>query len=265
MKMPSKVERRYLLQEFRVTDGDKPAIQGYAAVFDSPSEDLGWFTESLDPHAFDAVMGSNPDCRALWNHNPDVVLGRTTSGTLKLSIDARGLAYEIDPPDTQAARDLMVSLKRKDVTGSSFGFIVKRDQWTDEPDGSATRRILEIEELLDISPVTYPAYVSTSSSASRIPASCPAEIRSRLEARKAAVEPDATLCECECAQCVGGDCGICSDPDCDQEHCACQPNRSARSKTAAKRVDGHDDVSDDDRSWKELTELRVQVAQHRAA
>ena len=83
-------------------------------------------------------MGSNPDVRALWNHNPDHVLGRTTANTLALTLDARGLAYVIDPPDTQMARDLIVSMRRKDVTGSSFGFITRRDQWTDNADGTVT-------------------------------------------------------------------------------------------------------------------------------
>jgi uncharacterized protein len=183
--MKKQIERRFRPQEFRVQgDDNNPRITGYAAVFDSLSEDLGWFREEIDPHAFDTVMGTNPDVRALFNHDPNVVLGRTTAGTLKLSLDARGLAYEIDPPATQAAQDLMVSMKRGDVTQSSYAFVVARDQWTDNPDGTLTRRVLEIEELFDVSPVTYPAFPAASSQVrSLVPASLPPEIRSRLKAR----------------------------------------------------------------------------------
>jgi len=128
-------------------------------------------------------MASNPDVRALFNHNPDNVLGRTAAGTLSLSIDSRGLAYSINPPDTQLANDLMVSLRRKDITGSSFGFVVARDQWTDNPDGTITRTILEIDQLLDVSPVTYPAYDAANAQARSLPESMPVEFRSRIEQR----------------------------------------------------------------------------------
>jgi len=184
------IERRHATTEFRVSAANEPAsISGYAAVFDSHSEDLGYFCElreEIDPHAFDSVMASNPDVRAFFNHDPNMVLGRTTAGTLRLSVDARGLQYEIDPPDTQVARDLMVSMRRRDITGSSFGFVCKRDQWTDNPDGSVTRRILEFDQLLDVSPVTFPAYPASSSEANSLPASMPAEFRSRFEKRRAA-------------------------------------------------------------------------------
>lgn len=177
----SKVERRNISHEFRVSEPDQPTtIQGYAAVFDSPGQGPYW-TELLDPHCFDNVLGSNPDVRALFNHNPDHVLGRTSAGTLSLDIDARGLSYTINPPDTHLANDLIVSLRRKDITGSSFGFIVARDQWTDNADGSVTRTILEIDELLDVSPVTYPAYGGANAQARSIPDSMPAEYRARIE------------------------------------------------------------------------------------
>ena len=183
MKPSNQIERRSLTHEFRVSDPGQPTtIGGYAAVFDSPGDAYYWI-EELDPHCFDAVMAANPDCRALFNHNPDHVLGRTTAGTLSLSIDTRGLAYTINPPDTQLANDLIVSMRRKDITGSSFGFVVARDQWTDNADGTLTRRILEIDQLLAVSPVTYPAYGAADSQVRSIPGSIPAEFRSRIEAR----------------------------------------------------------------------------------
>ncbi|HEV2324555.1 MAG TPA: HK97 family phage prohead protease [Terracidiphilus sp.] len=212
-----KPERRYLTHEFRISQqGEAPKIAGYAAVFDVPSEDMG-FIEEIDPHAFDAVLASKPDVCGLWNHNDDVVLGRTTSGTLRLAIDARGLAYEIDPPDTQAAKDLLVLMRRGDVNKSSFGFITKRDQWTDNPDGSVTRRILEIEALLDVSPVTYPAFTQTSADVRALPESMPAEYRSRIEKRALTDK-----CTCTCPQCMSGSCGICSaDPQCEGAERTC--------------------------------------------
>jgi HK97 family phage prohead protease len=227
--MTQKIERRNITHEFRVSSaGEAPRISGYAALFDTPSENLGGWTETIDPHAFDSVMSGNPDVRALWNHNPDNVLGRTTANTLTLTIDSRGLSYVIDPPDTTLANDLMVSMRRKDITGSSFGFICKRDQWTDNQDGTVTRRILEFDEILDVSPVTYPAYSAATSQARSLPASMPAEMRSRFERRSddekskrslsdaAGIDDiDLDVCECCCAQCTSGAHGICSaDPQC---------------------------------------------------
>lgn len=204
------VERRNITQEFRVSnEGEPSTIAGYASLFDSPY-DTGWWIEQVDPHAFDSVLANNPDVRALWNHNADHVLGRTSSNTLHLTIDTRGLAYVIDPPDTQLANDLMVSMRRKDVTQSSFSFITKRDQWVDNADGTITRTILELEKLLDISPVTYPANPATSAQSRSIPATMPTEMRSRLEKRD--MDDD---CLCGCPQCEAGACGICSaNPQC---------------------------------------------------
>lgn len=183
-----KPERRFLTHEFRVSQqGEAPKIRGYAAVFDVPGEPFGpgvGFIEEIDPHAFDSVLSGTPDVCGLWNHNQDIVLGRTTSGTLQLSVDARGLAYVIDPPETQAAKDLLVLMRRGDVNKSSFGFICKRDQWTDNPDGTVTRRILEFEELLDVSPVTFPAFSQTSADVRSLPDSMPSEYRSRMEHRR---------------------------------------------------------------------------------
>jgi hypothetical protein len=209
-----KIERRFLTQEFRVSaETETPTIAGYASVFDV-AYDAGYWMESVDSHAFDNVIATQPDCRALWNHNPDHVLGRTTANTLKLSIDTRGLAYVIDPPDTQVARDLMVSMRRKDVTQSSFGFIVKRDQWTDNADGTLSRRILEIDTLWDVSPVTYPANPAADSQVRSLPDSMPSEFRSRFQtAENRALTEN---CTCTCSQCMAGSCGICSsDPLCD--------------------------------------------------
>lgn len=228
MSKPTMERRTWRNLEFRVSADSEPAkISGYGAVFDSPSEDLGWFSElreEIDPKAFDTVMASNPDVRGLFNHDSNLVLGRTTAGTMRLTVDARGLAYEIDPPDTQFARDLMVSMRRKDITGSSFAFIVKRDQWTDNADGSITRRILEFDQLLDVSPVTYPAYPAANSQARSLPASCPVELRKKLSKRDngdADPNPD-TGCTCSCDSCAtDSDCSQCTHDGCDAETEGC--------------------------------------------
>jgi uncharacterized protein len=217
----NKAERRHITQEFRVSDeGDSPKISGYASVFSTPY-DVGYWIEEVDPNAFDSVIASNPDVRALWNHNSDFPLGRSSAGTLVLSIDSRGLAYMIDPPATSYANDLIVSMRRKDVTQSSFAFITKRDQWTENADGTVTRKILEFDALLDVSPVTYPANPAADSNVRSLPETMPVEMRTRFEQRAepTATEPTAVRsipdCFCTCGQCMAESCGICSaDPQC---------------------------------------------------
>jgi HK97 family phage prohead protease len=100
--------------------------------------------------------------RALWNHNPDYVLGRNRAKTLTLSEDSRGLKIEVDPPDTQFARDLMVSIERGDVSQMSFAFSVRANgqNWGKDDDGQVVRTLTNVR-LFDVSPVTYPAYQQT--------------------------------------------------------------------------------------------------------
>ena len=101
--------------------------------------------------------------RCLFNHDRDRLLGRTASGTLELKADATGLRYSVTLPDTQQARDLATLVGRGDVNQSSFAFRVGKDEWEYDEDGErTTRRILEVADLLDVSPVTVPAYTSTS-------------------------------------------------------------------------------------------------------
>lgn len=153
------VERRYCTTELRAeTEQDKRKITGHFAVFNSSAE-LGWFIESIAPGAFAETIKTD-DIRALWNHEPNWILGRNKSGTLSLFEDDRGLFGEIIPPDTQWARDLQVSIERGDVSQASFGFEVIEEAWeikNDEPD----LRVIKKAKLWDVSPVTFPAYTDT--------------------------------------------------------------------------------------------------------
>lgn len=147
-----KVERR---------DNAPPILKGHAAVFGQLSEDLGGYRESIQKGAFAEAIEKD-DIRALWNHNPDHVLGRNRAGTLVLAEDSRGLSIEITPPDTQMARDLLVSIERGDVNQMSFAFSPKPggQDWAKDDSGQVVRTLKAVR-LYDVSPVTYPAYVQT--------------------------------------------------------------------------------------------------------
>lgn len=159
-------EKRLITTSMEVrSENGKRKIVGYGARFNELSEVLFFFREKISPGAFaDALVRS--DVRALINHDANYVLGRTKSGTLRLNEDEVGLRYEIDPPDTSFANDLLVSIDRGDITQSSFAFVVGEDNETwDESGDIPIRTIHKFEELYDVSPVTYPAYESTSVSA----------------------------------------------------------------------------------------------------
>jgi len=137
----------------------RTVIRGMAAVFNSRSQDLGGFVEVLEPGAFDEVMRQDPDVFAKYNH--ERVIGRTKSGTMRLSVTDRGLMYEIDPP--QSAADVVELIERKDVTGSSFAFRTAPadEQWSKDKDGTMVRTIKKISYLGDAGPVDTPAYLDT--------------------------------------------------------------------------------------------------------
>lgn len=151
--------------ELRAAGGSDslPTIVGYAAVFDSRSEPLmalwGPFTETIAPGAFDKVLASDPDTRALREHNPDRILGRAPS-TLKMEQDKRGLRVEISPPNTELGRETVELVRRGDLDAMSFTFGTLEDGVTWSRDGSE-RTVNEVEVLLDVSVVSFPAYPAT--------------------------------------------------------------------------------------------------------
>ena len=146
--------------EVRAEEGGPPRIVGTAIVFGEPSEDLGGFREVIEPGALDEAL-ERSDVRVLFNHNPDLILGRVRAGTARLRLTERGLEYEVDVPDTTVGRDVLESVRRGDVSGNSFSFTVAEDEMERNPDGTMIRRVKRIAEIYDIGPVVYPAYPQT--------------------------------------------------------------------------------------------------------
>ena len=163
--MPHEIERRTIAEipslESR-EDGASSVIQGYAALFNVRASIGGWFEESIRPGAFTRAIQEGDDCRCLFNHSPDFILGRTKSGTLRLKEDERGLWIENDMPDTQIGRDVLTSIKRGDVTGQSFAFVINQEEWRMGSKGEPDHREIISVTLFDTGPVVYPAYEATS-------------------------------------------------------------------------------------------------------
>lgn len=174
-------ERRYIGEEVRslaaTDDAESRKIAGYAAVFDVYA-DMGWYLEVIDRDAF--VSSKRDACACLHNHLEHIVLGRVRNGTLALQTDDRGLYYVSTVPNTTAGNDLLELVRGGYVYQSSFGFTVKRQTW-EEVDKSTLagivdsavldrlayggkveiRRVMDVGELFDVSPVTFPAYIDT--------------------------------------------------------------------------------------------------------
>jgi len=134
-------------------------IIGRPVVYNSPSQDLGGFVEVISAGAFgDSV---NNDIRALVEHDNKLILGRTAAGTMTISEDNEGLLVEIDPPNIQAARDLMTSIERRDISGMSFGFTVNAEgaQW--DFDQTPALRTVTSANLLEVTITGMPAYKAT--------------------------------------------------------------------------------------------------------
>jgi HK97 family phage prohead protease len=144
----------------------KRIIAGYGAVFYDASragtEYQLWpdLIERVAPTAFNRALTERQDVRGLFNHDANQVLGRSSAGTMRITVDQMGLRYEIEPPETQIGRDVSTVIGRGDVTGSSFSFTVRKQSFEDREDGT-TVRTLEDVDLYDVGPVTFPAYEAT--------------------------------------------------------------------------------------------------------
>jgi len=176
--MSNEIERRTTVSDATVEYRDmgngekKPVISGYAAVFNSESRNLGGFVETIHPNAFDEVLAEGPDVIGVFNHDRNLLLGRTGNGTMKLTKDPYGLRYEITPNEnTSIGRDVIEWVKDRTVVGSSFSFAIKRDvgdSWsTDGQRGIRKREVRAIGLLEDVGPVVRPAYDTSSVVVSR--------------------------------------------------------------------------------------------------
>lgn len=155
-------DRGIELREDKPSDGSIGTIRGYAARFNSPSLDMG-FIEYIAPGAFGKSLANGDDVRALGHHASQQVIGRRSAKTLRLSEDDKGLAVEIDLPDTTFGRDLLTLIRRGDLDGMSFGFEVVAHKWTTETHKGVKvdrRDLLEVN-LFEVSVVTWPAYPET--------------------------------------------------------------------------------------------------------
>ena len=160
------IERRYSNSDFeiRAKDDGKKMLRGYALKFGVPY-DMGWFTEEIDRDALkDADMS---DVRILFNHDPNLILGRTTAGTARVSVDDIGLYYEAELPDSPNGENVRVALERGDVSQSSWGFMLRYeenempDEWS-RKNNKDHRVIRRVWRVFDASPVTFPANPDTS-------------------------------------------------------------------------------------------------------
>lgn len=193
----SQLEHRVLPAELATVraepagEGQKPHIVGYAAVYydGTPRTEYKLWegaVERILPGAFTRAVAED-DVVALFNHDSNLLLGRKSAGTLKLTADNIGLHYDIDPPDTQAGRDTQTSLARKDLRGSSFSFVAMDEQWRKE-NGIRVREIRGAR-VYDVGPVTFPAYPATTAGVRS--AEDLAEVRARCTAWEAEEERQA--------------------------------------------------------------------------
>lgn len=147
-------EQRSVELELRATGNNGRTLTGHAAVFNQVVDIGGKFKEKFAPGAFTQSIQAD-DVRALWNHDSGSILGRKSAGTLRLSEDSRGLAVQIDLPDTSLGRDVALSVERRDITGMSLSFIALDEEW------DANLRTVKRAQVLEVSPVSFPAYPQT--------------------------------------------------------------------------------------------------------
>ncbi len=175
---PAAPEQRTATVEVESVRTDGRTLHGFACLYGAESRDLGGFTERIEPGAFTGALADNPDVLLTFNHSPDKVLARTRSGTLKLSDEARGLAFEAELGDGPTAQDVRDMVRRGDLSGASFRFVVAPDgeQWHGE-----RRTLTKVAELIDVSLATTPAYDGPS-----------VELRTRPETTDKPAPPETT-------------------------------------------------------------------------
>lgn len=158
------LERRNYAFPVTVTgEEDKRSVEGYALLFDTPSDGLS-FTEIIERNALDGVIAKS-NVFALLNHDSERgILARSKNGegTLTLTVDDKGLKYRFEAPHTALGDELLEYLRRGEISESSFAFTVAKETWDYRDDGSWKRTIHQIDRLFDVSPVFDAAYSATS-------------------------------------------------------------------------------------------------------
>lgn len=148
--------------EIRSDEEGNNFIEGYAIVFNRESKDLGGFKEIVNPSAM--IDADVSDIMGRYNH--EVLIGRTTTGTMSYGIDEVGVRYSIKLPNTDyPGKYVREMVERRDINGSSFAFDVKKggDKWEERSDGSMLRTINSFSKIYDMGPVDNPAYADTTS------------------------------------------------------------------------------------------------------
>ena len=146
----------------------REVIRGLAIPYQRLSVDLGGFRERIMPGAFDKVLSrqrGKQEIVSYFNHDANWLLGRESAGTLEIVQEERGISYIVEPPDTQAGRDVLALVRSKNLRGSSFAFTVSQkggERFTTDETGKAIREVVEASGLYEMGPVVTPAYSSTS-------------------------------------------------------------------------------------------------------
>jgi HK97 family phage prohead protease len=161
MSPPMDALERRAFVECRVDAIDNRRLRGYAIVFNAESQNLGGFREIIAPEAVDRTFKEAIDVRALVDHDPAKIIGRLRAGTMDMMKDGKGLRVTIEPdPEISYARDIMLAVKRGDVTGMSFAFRTVEDDWNFDNEEMAIRTVLDMR-VSEVSVVTFPAYTQT--------------------------------------------------------------------------------------------------------
>lgn len=251
MAIPT-MERRFV-KGAEVRTSDDGHISGHAAVFNEEYVVFDWMgyrvVETIAPGAFARAIREKQDVRALYNHDANNLLGRTSANTLRLLENDHGLYFDCEPPDTQLGRDVRTLIKRKDLSGCSFAFTVtKQNRTEEEKDGKIyVHREIQDVDLFDVGPVTYPAYEGTDVKSRSVelraifPEGIPEKLREpesdasyvigvdlgsgrNSTLRIMPVETrDQVECQCTCRACFSGECDECSMhmTQCADKNCRC--------------------------------------------
>lgn len=201
-----------------------PKIVGYAAMFNEEA-DLGYFREVIKPGAFKRSISTGADVRALVEHDPAMIIGRSTAGSLSMSEDDKGLRVEITPPDTTVGRDVVTNLRNGNLDKMSFGFYIKGENKR-KVDGQWLREITDVD-LFDVSVVAFPAYDGTSVQARSLFPDGQPELSERAMSD----------CVCDCAACKDGNCDGCTHEGCDCAGCTCDQEMQMEMNSLRKELE----------------------------